>query len=300
MYKILLTGGSGFFSSNWSIDTKNFFFNFALVRKLNKNNLLKMFRVNFQNNDELLKVIRTVKPNIIIHNAALTDVDKCEQNKRLSNETNFKLTKKIVTICKNEKIKLIFISSDQVFSKNGLNKEYSKKSPINFYGLLKSKAENFIQKNLDNYLIIRTNFFGIAPNNKKSFLDFVKKNLEKKKKIYLIEDLIHNPISVHFLIKYIMYLIKKELVGIFHISSNEKVSKYYLGLKIADIFELNKKLIIKSKLSSLNFKAVRPKIMYLNNAKLKRTIKKRIPSIQNQLIDIRNKYYKGYYNKLIF
>ena len=49
MYKILLTGGTGFFSSNWILDTKNLFHNFALVRKKNKNKFLKSFKVNFRN-----------------------------------------------------------------------------------------------------------------------------------------------------------------------------------------------------------------------------------------------------------
>ena len=174
MYKILLTGGTGFFSSNWILDTKNLFHNFALVRKKNKNKFLKSFKVNFRNTNEIVKILKKVKPQIIIHNAAITDVDYCEKNKKISEEVNLNLSKKISALCKKQKIKLIFISSDQVFSKDNRNYENSKKNPINIYSLHKSKAEDFIRKNLKNYLIIRTNFFGIAPPNKKSFFNLLK------------------------------------------------------------------------------------------------------------------------------
>ena len=62
-----------------------------------------------------------------------------------------------------------------------------------------------------------------------------------------------------------------------------------LEIKFQKIFKLKTKLIKKSKLSLFNFKAERPKIMYLNNLKLKTTNKK-IPSIQKQLMDIKNKF----------
>ena len=300
MEKILLTGGSGFLSSNWSLDTRNIFSNYALVRTKNRNKFLKSFQVDLRDNKKITQVFKNIKPKIVIHTAAITDVDRCEENKRLSEKVNFQLTKKICNICKKEKIKLIFISTDQVFSQKKKNTENFKKSPINLYSLHKSMSEDYIKKNLKDYLIIRTNFFGIAPKNKKSFLNFVKNNLEKDKKINLIEDLVHNPISVHYLIKYLIFLIKRNSIGTFHISSNEKITKHELGIKISKVFNLNKNLIEKCKLSSFRFKAKRPKYMFLDNNKIKKTIKINIPSIQKQLRDISNKFYKGYYKNLIF
>ncbi len=116
MEKILLTGGSGFLSSNWSLDTRNIFSNYALVRTKNRNKFLKSFQVDYRDNKKITQVFKNIKPKIVIHTAAITDVDRCEDNKKLSEKVNFQLTKKICNICKKEKIKLIFISTDQVFS----------------------------------------------------------------------------------------------------------------------------------------------------------------------------------------
>ena len=79
MYKILLTGGTGFFSSNWILDTKIYFIILHLLEKKIKNKFLKSFKVNFRNTNEIVKNLKKVKPQIIIHNAAITDVDYCEK-----------------------------------------------------------------------------------------------------------------------------------------------------------------------------------------------------------------------------
>ena len=298
--KVLLTSESGFFSSTWSIDTKIQYKNFTLSRSKKKNkNFFKNFKINFNNLKNIDIVVNKIKPDIILHTAAITDVDLCEKDQKLSKKVNYDLTKKISNICKKKKIKLIFISTDQVFSKNLNNIETQKMSPINIYSLHKSMAEKYILDNLQDYLIIRTNFFGIAPKNKKSFIDFVYSNLNLNKKINLITDIIHNPISIHLLIKYITKLININAFGVFHISSNEKISKYQLGMIIAKIFNLDNTIISKSKLSNFSFKAQRPNYMYLNNKKLKKILKIKIPSIQNQLKDIKKKYIQKYYKNFI-
>ena len=300
MRRVLLTSESGFFSSTWSIDTRNKYKNFTLSRSKKKiKTSSKNFKVNFNNTKDVEELVSKIKPNIILHTAAITGVDLCEEDQKLSKKINYDLTKKISNICKRKKIKLIFISTDQVFSRNLNNLETQKKSPTNIYSLHKSMAEEYILNNLQDYLIIRTNFFGIAPKSKKSFINFIFLNLTLKKKINLITDVIHNPISIHLLIKYIINLINVNAFGVFHISSNEKISKYQLGMKIFKIFNLNNNFVSKSKLSNFSFKARRPNYMYLNNRKIKKFLKIKIPSIQDQLKDIKKRYVQKYYKNFI-
>ena len=63
------------------------------------------------------------------------------------------------------------------------------------------KSEKYIKKNLKDYLIIRTNFFGKSLNGRKSFSDFITKNIQNKKKIRLFEDVMFNPVHLSTLIK---------------------------------------------------------------------------------------------------
>ena len=88
-------------------------------------------------------------------------------------------------------------------------------------------------------------------------------------------------------------MIEKKKRGIFNISSDESITKYEFGLKLCDIFNLNKKLINPDYLKKRKDLVRRPLNMSLNNTKLKKVLKINIPSIKNQL-KIMKKEFKLY------
>ena len=86
-------------------------------------------------------------------------MELCEQNKELCFKINYELSCLITDVAKDLNIKLIFISTDQIY--NGLKDSYSEKdtpNPINNYGISKVKSEEYILKHYSNSLIVRTNF----------------------------------------------------------------------------------------------------------------------------------------------
>ena len=100
-----------------------------------------------------------------MHCAAFARLKECELNKKIAEKVNVIGTQNIVkSILKVKKIKkkdikLVFISSDAVYSHMGGNhKETDKPSPHNVYGLTKLKGEKLVKK-LKHYIIIRTRFF---------------------------------------------------------------------------------------------------------------------------------------------
>ena len=95
----------------------------------------------------------------------------------------------------------------------------------------------------NNFLIIRTNFFGKGFFYRKSFSDLIIERLIENKNCYLFKDVFYTPISIKNLIYSINYLIKKNKKGIFNISCNEKISKYKFGILIAKYLNLNLNLI---------------------------------------------------------
>jgi dTDP-4-dehydrorhamnose reductase len=132
-------------------------------------------------------------------------------------------------------------------------------------------SENYIKKNLNKYLIIRTNFFGKGNNFKKSFSDKIINSLKKNKKISLFEDVYYNPISMHVLSDIIFKLIKIKKYGLYNVATNDKINKYEFGVKIANFLKLNSKLISKIKIDQMKL-VLRPKSMYLKNNKIKKII----------------------------
>ena len=108
----------------------------------------------------------------------------------------------------------------------------------------------------------------------------------------MFKDVYYTPISGKYLLKYLFELIRKKQNGIFNICSNEIITKYKFGHLICDIFHLNKKLIQVNYLKSRNDIARRPLNMALDNNKLKKTLKIKIPSINYQIRDMKRDYMK--------
>ena len=101
------------------------------------------------------------KIKLILHCAAVARVKQCELNKKKAKKININGTKNIVNAIKkvNKNIKLVFISSDAVYSADkGNNKETEKLSPYNVYGKTKVEGEKIV-KSLRKFIIIRTRFF---------------------------------------------------------------------------------------------------------------------------------------------
>lgn len=282
---ILFTGGTGLLSSVWAATCyRDYKITLSINSRLLNSKFVNYEIFNFENKKNLEKKIQKYNFKFIIHTLGVTDIEKCEEEPILANKINYIFTKNIVDVCKKHKIKLIFISSDQLYDgKKKIYHENDKCNPINVYGKIKIKTENYIKKKLKNYLIIRTNFFGKGPNYKKSYSDTIIDALKKKNVFYTPNRIYFSPISIYYLIKISMKLIQKGAVGIFNISSNERISKYNFAKKLAKEFRLNDKLIVKDKNFFISRQAKRPLNMALSNKKVKKFLEINIPSIRDQI-----------------
>ena len=192
----------------------------------------------------------------------------------------------MVEISKKYKIKFVFISSDQIYDgKKNIYNERCKTSPINNYGKSKVISENYIKKRLSNYLILRTNFYGVGTKYKITFSEFIINKLRKNMSVDLFNDVFFNPVYLPTLIKYLFILIKNNHKGTFNICSDDFLSKYELGINIAKTFNLNKNLINPISVKDLNLCANRPSKMFLDNKKLKKCLNIKSLSSNYQIKD---------------
>ncbi len=271
MKKILLTGATGLFGYNYYIYNKKF--KLIPIENKKKIKLKNKIKLNLLNKKKLKKKILLIKPDIIIHAAALTNIEKCESNKKLARELNIDVTNNIIECSKYLNCKLVFISTDHLFSeRKKYFTEADKRNPLNYYAKTKKKSEDMIMANLNNFIIIRTNFFGRGPKHRKSFSDTIIDRLKKNKKIELFNDVYFNPINVRYLCSTINNLIQKNLSGIFNVTSNKAISKYEFGLLLCKEFNFNRNLIKSIKLSDKKI-TKRPRFMSLSNKKLIKTLK---------------------------
>ena len=217
--KILVTGVSGMLGLS-IIKTLSRKSNYVLYGTCFKNKIsIKrciIKNVDLTDKKSLNEHLKTISPDIIIHCAALTDVDLCEENKKLCFETNLKSTSYLSDYCQKFEKKLIFISTDSVYgSSRFASTESQKLKPMNNYARSKTLAEKVVKK-VHNHCIIRTNIFGISPK-KQGLFDWFFTKLNEGNKFYGFDDAIFNPIYTGDLSNIILTIIKNNVKGIINV-----------------------------------------------------------------------------------
>jgi dTDP-4-dehydrorhamnose reductase len=233
MKKILITGGNGLVGKYL-----NFLFN-----KKNYNSFpFGKQEMDITSKEKIYKVFKEIKPDIVIHLAALTDVDFCEKNPEKAFNINAEGTKNIVEISEYFNSFIVYLSTDFIFNgkKGSPYNEKDIPNPVNIYGKSKLKGEEFV-KNYKKSLIIRTSrIFG---KNGKSFGCKLPYFMKEKKEIFLTNDIINSPTYAFDLSECIIKLIEKDFYGIINICNEGWCSWYDFGLKMKKI--LNSDIEIK-------------------------------------------------------
>ena len=289
---ILITGASGFLGGNLYNFLNNKFDVYALLNKTNINKIPKNKSIfcNALKFKDLQNNIINLKPKIIINTIGLANVEKSQTNKNLARNININTAVNLAKISKKLKIKFIHISTDHLFGFNkSKNSERSAVTLVNNYAKTKYIAEQKVLTVYPKSLILRTNFFGIS-QKKNSFAEKILKSLKNEKKINLFSDVFYTPMYIGDLSKFILILAKSNINGIYNISTDQKISKFEFGTKLAETFGLNKNLIINSSITKKSSLCKRPTNMALINEKLKKKLNLKTISINSNL----NNFYKCY------
>lgn len=240
--KILITGSQGYLGKNLItyFDNKYDVFGLDKVNVKQKNYSI----IDITNKKDLAKNILKVKPDVIIHLAALHNLKACQENPDDSYKINYQPVEDIVSIIKKNKLntKFIFLSSDYAFKgEKGHYNENDKPNPTTVYGKNKYEAEKIITKILNDYAIIRTAaIFGKGGNN---FYNFIVDNLQKNQEIDVFNDTFFTPTYIDDLAKAIEIIINNNHIGIFHIAGGSVESRYTFAKKIAKYLRYDEELI---------------------------------------------------------
>lgn len=266
MKKVLITGSNGLLGQ---IVTKQFATNNYAVFAVSKGkNRIESF-TNFDYNsldltklNEVKQYVNKIKPDYIINCAALTNVDQCETDKETCKTLNVDLVSTLAKYCKEANAFLLQVSTDFIFDgKKGNYSENDKPNPLNYYGQSKLDAENILSSSAIDFAILRTILvYGKVENpNRSNIVLWIKNALENQQSIHLITDQYRTPTYNIDLANACFQTVKQHKTGIFHISSNELLSVYEIGLQVAKTFNLDASFIKKTTTKELNQKAKRPK-----------------------------------------
>ena len=173
---------------------------------------------------QVLKLIETTRPDVVIHCAAMTDVDACETDEDAADRSN-RLTSKNLAAALPADRQLIYISTDQVYPNRSGPHAEGTEAPVNAYGRSKLAGERAALAH-GNGLVLRTSFFGASRTaGRKSLSDFVVENLEAEKPITLFADVLFTPVHAETLAAMIFELAGRRLKGVYNLASRDGFSK---------------------------------------------------------------------------
>lgn len=185
------------------------------------------------------------QPSVIIHTAALSKPDECNNNKESCLLNNVTATKYLIEAAQSIAPHFIYTSTDFIFGENGPHGEEDTPAPLNFYGESKLMAEKIVKESDLLFSIIRPVFMygAVWEGMRPSFLHWVKDNLEQKKSIKVVNDQLRTPTFVNDICKGIEAVIEHRANGDFHLAGKDIISPYQMAIKVADILQLDTSLI---------------------------------------------------------
>jgi dTDP-4-dehydrorhamnose reductase len=210
--------------------------------------------MDITNVEQIGEVIEKIRPDAIIHTAAMTNVDQCEEEKDLCWTMNVKAVEYLVEACEKHQIFLCHLSTDFVFDgQSGPYCEEDNPSPVSFYGWSKYAAEEVVKRSKCPWSIVRTVLvYGITNDMSRSnIILWVKNSLEQQKAIKVVIDQFRTPTLAEDLAMGCYLVVTKRAEGIFHISGKDFLTPYEMAIKTADFFGLDKSLI--SQVDAKNF-----------------------------------------------
>jgi dTDP-4-dehydrorhamnose reductase len=211
-------------------------------------------------------VFASFVPDVVIHCAALVDVDACERDPDLAYEINADVTKKLAARIPSHCL-FVYISSDAVFSGNSqFWTEDQRPEPCNAYSRSKLQGETEARK-ATKHLIVRTNFFGWSSGRKKTSAEWLYKALAGHEPVTLFDDFCFTPIYVADLSRYLSSMVERNCQGLFHIGGKDRVSKYEFGEKMAMQMSVPTDNVMRGKLAEAALHAMRSPDISLSSAR---------------------------------
>ena len=272
MQKILITGSNGLLGQKL-VELIAQKANYQLIATSRGENRLHLPHLNYEyhsldvtKKEEIEAVLTKFLPTIIIHTAAMTNVDECETNKEGCWAQNVVATENIAQFCAKKGIFLLHLSTDFIFDgKNGPYKEEDAPNPISYYGESKLAAEKALENafkdiNTNLYAIARTVLvYGIAQDMSRSnIILWVKKSLEDRKNIKIVDDQWRTPTLAEDLAEGCFLIVSKKKAGVFNIAGKNLLTPYHMAMATADFFDLPTSYITRADSSTFSQPAKRP------------------------------------------
>ncbi|MBN1264759.1 MAG: SDR family oxidoreductase [Anaerolineales bacterium] len=270
MRSILITGASGLLGSNlalemstdWKVTAQYYQHQIASDRFA-----CECVDLSVEGAAEAL--LQRVRPDVVIHCAALTHVDTCEKQPDLAFRLNAKMPGLVAAAAKKVGAYLVHISTDAVFDgEQGGYRENDPVHPVNIYARSKVEGEEQVLAENANAAVLRVNIFGWNAQDKFSLAEWFLDKLEQKHSCKGFTDVFITPTLVNALVPLLEAMAGTGTSGIVHAAGADCVSKYEFGVRIAQAFALDSSVIEPSTVEEAGLLAVRGRRLCLKSERM--------------------------------
>ena len=297
MTKFLVTGASGLLGLNLAlaIDGKE-------DQVVGIANTIPMRQVRFKSlqaeltEDGIIEhLLDEITPEVIVHCAALANVDDCEARPELAMVINACLSGRIATEAASRKIKMVHISTDAVFDGNkGNYKEIEEPHPLGVYARTKLEGERLVLAANSQALVVRVNFYGWSASGNRSLAEWFVNAFNAGHTVKGFTDVHFCPMMVLDLVDTLMEAITLDLSGVYHMVGGDGMTKFDFGRAIAVKFGFDQELIQPDSVENGGLKAARSPDLTLNTGKLVSALHHKLPSFNNGLQRFYEQYRNGF------
>lgn len=303
MKRILITGGSGMLGSYVATQAAEAGWETWATYHSHEVSLpgCRMLRLDLSDEKRARKAVRKLSPDVIIHTAANSRPDSCEENHLLAYQANALGTTNAAYAAKEVGAHLVYVSTDLVFP--GGDSAYRPDDvpyPPNYYGITKAGGEEYIQRLADDqywpkwkhsWAIVRTSIiFGprMFPHLN-SFSDKVIESLRAGEPITAFTDQRRCPIPAWNLADVLLEIAERRLTGIYHAVCPESSTRYEFAVKLADVFGLDSALVVPKTMDEVPALANRPNTLILDTLSTQAVLNTHLLGFEEGILDLRNR-----------
>jgi dTDP-4-dehydrorhamnose reductase len=211
------------------------------------------------------------RPDLVLHLAAETDVDLCEQDPRHSYRANAWGTENIARACNRYGSTMVYISTGSVFGgdRKEAYTEYDRPNPVNIYAHSKLAGEQIVHQVMDKYYIFRAGWMVGGWHIDKKFVYKIIQLCQTQDKIKVVDDALGSPTFTVDFAANMLSVVNSEQYGLYHMGNKGVCSRFEMAQEIVAILGLREKVEV-CPVSSDEFPlpAPRPKSEMMENFKL--------------------------------
>jgi len=226
--------------------------------------------------------IHALKPDLLIHCAALSRTKDCELDPDAARRINVEATAHLAQLSRD--IPFIFLSSGEVFDgRTGWYGEKDEPNPINVYGQTKLEAEQAVLQNPLHTVVRIVLTAGMSETGDKSFVEDMRRTARAGKDVTLYADEFRCPLPAGVIARALWELVERQQPGLYHLGGRERLSRWEIGEALLPWFpELDDHLIKGSARNHIG--SPRPADLSLRCDKIQSLLSFRIPGFREWLI----------------